>query len=108
MRAIIFSLGLCLLAMPALAQSDQPAPAPPASDSTVPAPAPGGQTIPSQTTPDQTQAAPAPAPTPAAANPPMTGPKLLVSTAMGDITIQLDSQRAPKSVANVLRYAREK
>ena len=38
----------------------------------------------------------------------MTGPKLLIATAMGDITIQLDAQRAPKSVANVLRYVREK
>lgn len=111
MRAIIFSLGLCLLTMPALAQSEQPASpppadnaAPPASDSTVPAPPPGGQTAPARAAPDQTQAAPAAA----AANPPMTGPKLLVSTAMGDITIQLDSQRAPKSVANVLRYVREK
>ena len=27
---------------------------------------------------------------------------------MGDITLQLDSVRAPKSVANVLRYVREK
>lgn len=41
-------------------------------------------------------------------NPPMTGPKLLIATAMGDITLQLDSVRAPKTVANILRYAREK
>ncbi|HEY5083388.1 MAG TPA: peptidylprolyl isomerase, partial [Rhizomicrobium sp.] len=52
-------------------------------------------------------AAQAPAPTPPG-NPPMTGPKVLISTSMGDITLQLDSQRAPKSVANVLRYVREK
>jgi cyclophilin family peptidyl-prolyl cis-trans isomerase len=38
----------------------------------------------------------------------MTGPKLLISTSMGDITLQLDAARAPKSVANVLRYVREK
>ena len=38
----------------------------------------------------------------------MSGPKLLISTSMGDITLQLDAQRAPKSVANVLRYVREK
>jgi peptidyl-prolyl cis-trans isomerase A (cyclophilin A)/peptidyl-prolyl cis-trans isomerase B (cyclophilin B) len=38
----------------------------------------------------------------------MTGPKLLIATSMGDITLQLDSVRAPKSVANVLRYVREK
>ena len=50
-----------------------------------------------------------PAPAPAApSNPPMTGPKLLISTSMGDITLQLDEVRAPKSVANILRYVREK
>jgi len=83
MRAIILALGLSLLAVPALAQDAQSA-APPA---------------------DQ---APAPASTPAPANPPMTGPQLLISTSMGDITLQLDSARAPKGVANVLRYVREK
>lgn len=46
------------------------------------------------------------APTPT--NPPMTGPKVLISTSMGDITLQLDSVRAPKSVANMLRYVKEK
>lgn len=45
---------------------------------------------------------------PAPANPPMTGPKVLISTAMGDITLQLDSVRAPKSVANILGYVRAK
>ena len=44
----------------------------------------------------------------APSNPPMTGPKLLISTAMGDITLQLDSVRAPKSVDNILGYARAK
>lgn len=46
--------------------------------------------------------------TPAPVNPPMTGPKILIATSMGDITLQLDSARAPKSVANILRYVREK
>src|SRR5476651_735390 len=59
------------------------------------------------------QAAPPPADAPLAmtqgpANPPMTGPRLLISTSMGDITLQLDAVRAPKSVANVLRYVRKK
>ncbi|MEI7790751.1 MAG: peptidylprolyl isomerase [Alphaproteobacteria bacterium] len=60
------------------------------------------------------QAAPPPAvPEPqaltqASVNPPMTGPRLLISTSMGDITLQLDSVRAPKSVANILRYVKEK
>jgi peptidyl-prolyl cis-trans isomerase A (cyclophilin A) len=54
-------------------------------------------------------AAPAPAPQALAhTNPPMTGPRVLISTSMGDITLQLDSVRAPKSVANLLRYVKEK
>ncbi len=32
----------------------------------------------------------------------------MISTSMGDITLQLDSARAPKTVANVLRYVKEK
>ena len=47
-----------------------------------------------------------PAETPAPTIPPMTGPQILISTSMGDITLQLDSTRAPKSVASVLRYVR--
>jgi cyclophilin family peptidyl-prolyl cis-trans isomerase len=82
-------LALCLFAAtPALAQER----APPPADANGAAPA-----------------APVPqAVTPAPSNPPMTGPQILISTSMGDITLQLDSVRAPKSVANVLRYAREK
>ena len=56
-------------------------------------------------------APPAPVPqavTQAPSNPAMTGPQLLISTSMGDITLQLDAVRAPKSVANVLRYVKEK
>ncbi len=59
----------------------------------------------------QPAAEPAPQPqavTQAPSNPPMTGPKILISTSMGDITIQLDAVRAPKSVANVLSYVKEK
>jgi cyclophilin family peptidyl-prolyl cis-trans isomerase len=96
MRATVFVMGLFLAAAPALAQTEQTQP--PADSATPP---PGGQT-----TPDQ--AAPAPATAAAVTNPPMTGPKLLISTSMGDITLQLDAARAPKSVANVLRYVREK
>src|SRR5882724_7872946 len=58
---------------------------------------------------DQPAAAPPPqAVTPAPSNPTMAGPRLLISTSMGDITLQLDAVRAPKSVANVLRYVKEK
>ncbi|HEV7959513.1 MAG TPA: hypothetical protein VGP01_00670, partial [Rhizomicrobium sp.] len=68
MRAIILALGMSLLAAPALAQDAQNAAPPPASDQAAPPP-------------DQTPAAAAAAP----ANPPMTGPQLLISTSMGDI-----------------------
>jgi peptidyl-prolyl cis-trans isomerase A (cyclophilin A)/peptidyl-prolyl cis-trans isomerase B (cyclophilin B) len=78
-----------LLSAPALAQE----PAPPADANGAAQPE----------TPPVPQAV-----TPAPSNPPMTGPQLLISTSMGDITLQLDSVRAPKSVANVLRYVREK
>ena len=82
MRQILFPVAAfaLLLAAPAMAQ-DQPAAAPP----------PVPQAV-----------------TPASSNPPMTGPRLLIATSMGDITLQLDSVRAPKSVANVLRYVKEK
>ncbi|HKU64404.1 MAG TPA: peptidylprolyl isomerase, partial [Rhizomicrobium sp.] len=46
--------------------------------------------------------------TPAPTNPPMTGPRIRIATSMGDITLQLDSVRAPKSVANILRYVKKK
>jgi len=116
MRAITFVIGLFLLTSPALAQNDQTtAPPPNGAAGDVATPPPGGQTQPDQTQPDQAAPtaapagqAPAAAPAPVAVNPPMTGPKLLISTSMGDITVQLDAQRAPKSVANVLSYAREK
>jgi peptidyl-prolyl cis-trans isomerase A (cyclophilin A) len=45
---------------------------------------------------------------PALTNPPMTGPRLLISTAMGDITLQLDSAHAPKSVADILKFVKAK
>jgi cyclophilin family peptidyl-prolyl cis-trans isomerase len=67
--------------------------------------APAGQAAPQEQAAPPAQDAPAPPPP---TNPPMTGPRLLISTAMGDITLQLDSVRAPKSVANVLRYVKEK
>ena len=42
--------------------------------------------------------------TPAA---PPAGPQVLISTSMGDITLQLDAEHAPLTVANFLRYAKE-
>ena len=50
----------------------------------------------------------APALPAAPTNPVMTGPRLLIATSMGDITLQLDAMRAPKSVANIMRYVKEK
>jgi cyclophilin family peptidyl-prolyl cis-trans isomerase len=87
--ALAFSL---FLTAPALAQA--PAPPPPADANSAPA-QPDAQPVPQTVTP---------APT----NPAMTGPRLLIATSMGDITLQLDSVRAPKSVANILRYVKEK
>lgn len=76
-------IALAFLATPVFAQEAQQAAPPPA-------------------TPEPQAVAQAPA------NPPMTGPRLLISTSMGDITLQLDSVRAPKSVANILRYVKKK
>jgi peptidyl-prolyl cis-trans isomerase A (cyclophilin A) len=95
MRHILAPLAFCLFATAALAQdanTQQPPAAPPPAGSAsdgVPNAAPTPQAV-------------------APANPPMTGPRVLISTSMGDITLQLDSVRAPKSVANLLRYAKEK
>jgi len=92
MRHILAVLALCLTATAAIAQdaNTQPPPAaPPPADTNAPPPIPQGVT-------------------PAPANPPMTGPRVLISTSMGDITLQLDASRAPKSVANMLRYVKEK
>jgi cyclophilin family peptidyl-prolyl cis-trans isomerase len=84
MRTTLFGIAAALLfALPALAQNAEPEAVNPAPPQPV-------------------------AVTPAPSNPPMTGPKLLISTAMGDITLQLDSVRAPKSVANILDYVKRK
>lgn len=64
---------------------------------------------PATTPPADAQAAPPAAPDNAIpTNPPITGPKLLIQTAMGDITLQLDDQRAPKSVASILGFVKKK
>lgn len=96
MRSMIVAAALLLISSAAFAQ-DVPAAAPPPGDSTTPAPA---DAIP------PANAAPTPQAQPG--NPPMTGPQILISTSMGDITLQLDSVRAPKSVASVLRFVRDR
>ena len=51
------------------------------------------------------QTAPPPAST--SATPPAPGPKVLLHTSVGDITLELFPDKAPKSVANFLQYVRE-
>ncbi len=43
---------------------------------------------------------------PAPGNPAMSGPQLLMQTSLGDITLQLDDVRAPRSVAHILKLVR--
>jgi cyclophilin family peptidyl-prolyl cis-trans isomerase len=58
---------------------------------------------------DATPAAPATLPTPAPVIPPApSGPIVTMQTSMGTITIALDAVHAPVTVANFVRYAREK
>lgn len=98
MRSIVIAAAILLITSGAAFAQDVPATAPPPGSATTPAP--------SDTPAPPADAAPAPAAQPG--NPPMTGPQLLISTSMGDITLQLDSVRAPKSVASVLRYVRDR
>ena len=91
MRSMTLFASLLLILAPGLAL---------AQDNAVQAPPPGASTNPADS------AAPVLPQQPA--NPTMAGPQILISTAMGDITVQLDSERAPKSVASVLRYVRDK
>ncbi len=123
MRSIVlaFAAVLCLtapcLTMGAYAQ-DQATP-PPADANTsaaapaaAPAPADAAQAAPadqSAPTPDTSTPAAPGGPLPIDASiPSMTGPQLLINTSMGNITLQLDAVRAPKTTAQILRYVRAK
>jgi len=97
MRSFVFAAAILLLASGTVSAQDVPATAPPPGEQTTPAPADAAA-------PPPPEAAPAAQP----GNPPMTGPQLLISTSMGDITLQLDAVRAPKSVASVLRFVRDR
>lgn len=99
MRSIVIAAAIVLITSGAVFAQDVPATAPPPGGSTAPAPT-------DTAAPPPADAAPTPAAEPG--NPPMTGPQLLISTSMGDITLQLDSVRSPKSVASVLRYVRDR
>ena len=103
MRAFVLAAVLLLSAAPVMAPvmaQDQAAPAAPADATAAPAPADAA-------TPPAPPPAQPPAP-PAPTNPAMTGPQIRISTSMGDIILQLDAVRAPKSTANVLSYVRDK
>jgi len=101
---MIFGFAALLLAAgPAFAQDQAPANAAPADSTIAPA------------APADTTAAPAGSPSDSVANvlqpaeptlPAMTGPQIVISTAMGDITLQLDSVRAPKTTADIIRYVK--
>lgn len=99
MRSIIFLLAAFLsLAGGAFAQ-DQPAP---------PDNGAAAQTAPAEAPPPPENAPPSgPAPIDPSI-PDMTGPQLLISTSMGDITLQLDAVRAPKTVEHILAYVKAK
>jgi cyclophilin family peptidyl-prolyl cis-trans isomerase len=99
MRAMIFGF-LLLAASPAFAQ-DQ-APAAPADTTTAPADSTAAPADTTAAPAEQIQQPPEPA------LPDMTGPQIVISTAMGDITLQLDSVRAPKTTADIVRYVKAK
>lgn len=118
MRLVLAAAFLVALALPAAAQdSGAPQSAPVAQTAAAPDDDPvvgAGQTLPAAGAQGSEaplvgagQALPAPPPPPKPTNPPMEGPRLLISTSMGYITVQLDAVHAPKSVANILRYVRE-
>jgi cyclophilin family peptidyl-prolyl cis-trans isomerase len=92
MRLMLVAAAFLLTASAAMAQGS-----PPPADASQPPPSGAAQPMPQSVTP-------VPVPT----NPVMTGPKILIATSMGDIILQLDGVRAPKSVANILRYVKEK
>lgn len=57
---------------------------------------------PQETPLDAAAAAPA-----APALPVMQGPQVAIKTSMGDIVVQLDQERAPKTVANFMQYVKQ-
>jgi peptidyl-prolyl cis-trans isomerase A (cyclophilin A)/peptidyl-prolyl cis-trans isomerase B (cyclophilin B) len=91
-------LALAAFSMPALAQTGAPATKPAAAAAAKPADAKIAAT-PTKPGADATKAADG-----AVAS---THPKVLIKTSLGDITIELYEDKAPKSVENFLQYARE-
>ena len=62
---------------------------------------------PAQTPPVEPATVPAPVPTPAPPTPPK-GPRVLLATKAGTITIELARDKAPVTVANFLKYVDQK
>jgi len=81
-RSLLLTAVIACLFSTAVLADESPAPATPAPAAEAPATPPG--------------------------NPPMTGPRVLIQTSMGDITLQLDEAHAPITVRNFLRYVRER
>jgi peptidyl-prolyl cis-trans isomerase A (cyclophilin A) len=80
---------LLLFAAPGWAQTPAPADPPPA-----------GEALPS--------APPVPAPPPVPTPPPRLLPKVVITTSLGAITVELDKDKAPLTVANFLKYVDSK
>jgi cyclophilin family peptidyl-prolyl cis-trans isomerase len=108
MRAVLFGFTALLLAGPGFAQDQAPADA-----GAVIAPQNNG----AAPTDGNSAAAPADSTANAAPSDPhaidpsvpaMTGPQIVIATSMGNITLQLDADRAPMTTAHILRYIRSK
>jgi cyclophilin family peptidyl-prolyl cis-trans isomerase len=70
-----------------------------------------GQATPPATTPapaEQAAPAAAPAPAPAAEVAPAPSPRVLFKTSLGDFTVEVYPDKAPKSVENFLQYVRDR
>jgi len=113
MRSKVIQIAAVLwLAAGAAYAQDQTTPPPadanaPAATDSGTAPAPADQTAPAA--PDNSASAAPAGPLPIDPSiPAMTGPQLLINTSMGNITLQLDAERAPKTTAQILRYVRVK
>ena len=114
-KVTCFAAMLWLVAGAAYAQDQAPPPAnlgaaaAPADSNAVPAPADATQAAPAQPAPDSSAAAASAGSQPIDPSiPAMKGPQLLINTSMGNITLQLDADRAPKTTAQILRYVRVK
>jgi cyclophilin family peptidyl-prolyl cis-trans isomerase len=102
MRATIFMLAAVLSLTGGAFAQDQGSPGGSIADAPD-----NGAAAPAQAAPPPDNSAPAPGPGPIDPSiPDMTGPQILIATSMGDITLQLDAVRAPKSVEHVLTYVK--